>query len=303
MLHNMSTTEKDNSKDSVVITNICANCGKEGGDVTNTCNKCKMVKYCNAACKKKHRSKHKKACDRRITELHDEELFAIPPKEDCQICFMRIPILRTGRKRHTCCGKMICSGCVHAVRMRDGDGICPFCRAPASTSDEEVITRTKRRADDCDAEAIYSLGVYYSNGEYGFTQNHAKAFELWNRAAELGSTDAYYNIGCVYLRGTGVEVDKKKANHFWELAAMRGVCQARFNLGVHEFKKGNVKRAIKHYMIAAESDYNALEAIQTLHHFGKATKEEYSQALRSYQAYLGEIKSRQRDEAAAFSDI
>ena len=67
----MSTTEKDNSKDSVVISNICANCGKEGGDVTNTCNKCKMVKYCNAACKKKHRSKHKKACDRRIAELHD----------------------------------------------------------------------------------------------------------------------------------------------------------------------------------------------------------------------------------------
>ena len=27
-------------------TDICANCGKEGGN--NTCNKCKSVKYCNA---------------------------------------------------------------------------------------------------------------------------------------------------------------------------------------------------------------------------------------------------------------
>ena len=30
----------------------------------NTCNKCKSVKYCNAACKKKHRQKHKKQCER-----------------------------------------------------------------------------------------------------------------------------------------------------------------------------------------------------------------------------------------------
>ena len=41
---------------------MCASCGKEGNsDDMNTCNKCQSVKYCNAACKKKHRSKHKKA--------------------------------------------------------------------------------------------------------------------------------------------------------------------------------------------------------------------------------------------------
>ena len=36
----------------------CANCGKEGSDlnIRNICNKCKEAKYCNAACKKKHRS-------------------------------------------------------------------------------------------------------------------------------------------------------------------------------------------------------------------------------------------------------
>ena len=39
---------------------VCACCGKEGSDL-NICNKCQMVKYCNAACKKKHRSKHKKS--------------------------------------------------------------------------------------------------------------------------------------------------------------------------------------------------------------------------------------------------
>ena len=61
--NNMSTD--DNNKNSG-ISNTCANCGKEGGDVTNTCNKCKMVMYCNAACKKKHKNKHKKQYERNV---------------------------------------------------------------------------------------------------------------------------------------------------------------------------------------------------------------------------------------------
>jgi len=48
-LQNMSTAD-----DGGVVSG-CANCGKEGAN--NVCNKCKQVKYCNAACKKKHRSK------------------------------------------------------------------------------------------------------------------------------------------------------------------------------------------------------------------------------------------------------
>ena len=49
---------------------VCANCGKEGTDVNNTCNKCNMVKYCNASCKKKHRHKHRNDCE----EIKDLQL-------------------------------------------------------------------------------------------------------------------------------------------------------------------------------------------------------------------------------------
>ena len=52
MLQNMSMDDKD-------IISVCENCGKEGDDVNNICNKCKKAIYCNAACKKKHRHKHK----------------------------------------------------------------------------------------------------------------------------------------------------------------------------------------------------------------------------------------------------
>ena len=64
--------EKGGASNAEIISTVslCANCGKEGdGDNMNTCNKCDLVQYCNAACKKKHKSKHKKKCERRAAEL------------------------------------------------------------------------------------------------------------------------------------------------------------------------------------------------------------------------------------------
>jgi len=302
MLHNMSATDDvDNNE----VLGICANCGKEGTNL-NTCNRCKMVKYCNAACKKKHRSKHKKKCDRRIAELHDEKLFKQPPprEEDCPICFLRMPSLISGSKYKTCCGKVICSGCIHAVQMRDGGvGLCPFCRTPVPESDEEMIEREKKRVEAGDVEAIYNMGVYYDRGEYSFERDYTKALELWQQAGELGNTPAIYNIGHSYERGIGVDIDKEKAKHYYEIAATRGDEIARHNLGCMEEKAGNMERAKKHWMIAVKDGNSiSLTAIQSLHSSGEATKEEYTQALRSYQAYLGVIKSSQRDEAAAFDE-
>ena len=52
----------------------------------------------------------------------DIALFQQPPlNEDCPICFLTIPSMSTGSKYKTCCGKIICSGCIHAVKMMDSD--------------------------------------------------------------------------------------------------------------------------------------------------------------------------------------
>ena len=266
--------------------------------------------YCNAACKKKHRSKHKKQCERRVAELHDEKLFKQPPilEEDCPICFLRMPLLGTGKMYMACCGKVICCGCMYAP-VYDNQGnevvkkLCPFCRSPPPNSDEEFINIHEKRMELNDAEAIYSLASFYSNGKYGLRPNQAKALELFHRAGELGNAAAYYSIGNAYHIGNGVEIDEKMAMHYWELAAMRGHVKARNNLGVSEGRAGNSDRALKHLMIAAKGgDSVALKSIKRLYPEGLATKDEYNGAIRSYQAYFDEIKSDQRDEAAAFSD-
>ena len=95
-----STNNADNTTNNITI---CAACGKEEGDKEsmNICNKCKMVHYCNVACKKKHKSKHKKKCERRVAELHDEALFKDHlPREDCPICMLPLP-LDTGQTQES----------------------------------------------------------------------------------------------------------------------------------------------------------------------------------------------------------
>ena len=121
---------------------------------------------------------------------------------------------------------------------------------------------------------------------------------------ELDNAGAFNNIGFIYESGRGVEMDKKKAQHYYELAAMRGHITARHALGNMELRVGNLDRAIKHYMIAVgDGDAaDSLHMIQQLYSDGHVTKEDYTQALRLYQEYLGAIKSAQRDEAAAYDD-
>ena len=203
-----------------------------------------------------------------------------------------------------CCGKTICSGCIHAVEKRDGGvGLCPFCRTPAPTS-EELIEQHKKRIEAAgDAEAMYGLGCSYADGSDGLTQDFAKALELWHQAGELGNATSYYNLGVVYDRGEGVGRDEKKAKHFWELAAMEGHEMARYNLGICEGLAGNMDRALKHFMITAGfGDNDSLEKIKQMFMDEAATKDDYAKALQAYQANLVEIKSAQRDEAAAFND-
>jgi len=215
---------------------------------------------------------------------------------------MRLPYLGAGTVYMNCCGKVICRGCVYAFQSRatkKEHDICPFCRTPPPSSDEKKIKRYKKRADMNDPIAMKGIGSMYRDGD-GLPRDQAKALELWHRAGELGSAEAYYNIGNAYQLGDGVERDMKKAKHYWELSAIKGNVQARHNLGVSEAQAGNADRALKHYLIATrDGSFNSLETIKRYSLNGDATKDEYAKALQSYQAYVDEIKSKQRDEAAA----
>ena len=279
----------------------CAACGK-GGDDLKACTACKLVKYCNASCQGGHWSKHKKECKKRAAELKDEALFKQPPpREECDICMLTLPIAVEERKYQPCCGKVLCYGCIRAAYMADNRRLCPFCRTPEATSQGETLERIQKRAEIDDAEAIYSLGCLYKRGDMGLPQDYDRAMELWLRSGELGHAMSYSKIGTAYYNGQGAERDVKKAIHYYELAAMVGDECARHNLGCMEKDAGNnMSRATKHWMIAAGAGYdNSLTNIRACFMDGYATKEDFEKALRSHKEAKDEMRSDQREAATA----
>ncbi|KAL7553326.1 hypothetical protein ACHAWF_016621 [Thalassiosira exigua] len=286
--------------DSDVAMAHCASCDKSGDNVKlKACAACKLVKYCDVACQRAHRPWHKRECRKRAAELHDEALFAEPPpREECPICFLTLPLGKSKCKYQVCCGKMLCIGCCLAAEQ-EGHTECPFCRSPVTRDD--VLEKLKARADVGDAIAIYQFGFFHEEGECGLPRDLKTAFELWLRAGKLGDVDGYHNVAQSYLYGEGVERDMRKARYYWELAAKGGNVDSRHNLGVDEEIAGNYERAIRHWLISAGAGHDgSLVAIRDSYAQKLVTKDVFEKALRAHQKATDEMKSDQRDKAAAY---
>ena len=290
-----------NDIDTSEIIQTCAQSGKQGTNL-NMCNKCKAVTYCNAACKKKHRKKHKKACERRLAELHEEQLFKDVEPDECPICFLPMPIETDATTFKSCCGKVICNGCMNAVNQdfhsRGKIPLCAYCRSPPESTMKEENKRIKRLLDTDNATACYTYGNYYYRGEHGLPQNWAKANELWVKAGEYGHPSGYFNIGVSYRDGTGVDVDMKKALYYFELAAINGHVNARYILADIEGRAGEGHRALKHWVIGARAGHeNCLDAVKQMFMRGCIDKDEYENTIRACYDRQKEMNSDARKKA------
>eukprot|EP00956_Cyclotella_meneghiniana_P042774 scaffold249315_cov39-Cyclotella_meneghiniana.AAC.2 len=276
----------------------CAACGK--ADVSlKSCKACKLVKYCGVECQVAHRPLHKKACRIKAAELFDAQLFAQPrPREDCPICMRMLPVENDACGYHSCCGKIICAGCVFSLSRTQYR--CPFCNAP-NVKDEDWNKRLFERIEKYnDPFAINTMGSNYETGHSGFPVDHTKAVEHYERASELGCAVAHYNLGNSYRVGRGVDKDRKKATHHYQIAAMMGNDQARHNLGAMEWENGQHVRAMRHFMIAAKFGcHESLEMVKIGFTKCIVTKEDFENTLRCYQASHDEVRSEDRDRAKA----
>ncbi len=299
----MSTTE-------AAADERCAFCGIAGGDniKLKSCTACKLVKYCGVECQRNHRSQHKSACKKRAAELKDELLFKQPESAhngDCPLCSLPIPIATSQDTiRYTiypCCHKVVCDGCVYTNIIREREQRlspkCPFCRRPNPKTIAEAGELEKKRLKANDPLALNNVGMNFFNAG-----NYAACLEYWERAAGLGWIESHYNLSSVYDEGQGVEKDIKKYIRHMQQAAIGGHPVARLNLGVWEQDKGNIDKAVKHFIIAANLGFDgAIEALKKYYARGMVSKEDFAAALRAYQAAVDATKSPQRDAAEAYS--
>jgi tetratricopeptide (TPR) repeat protein len=306
----------------MTTTNCCAECGNEGGVSLKVCKSCMQVRYCNAECQRNHWPKHKAACNIRAAEIRDEALFKDPPsKEDCPICFLPMPASLTNcvslppatilsvpiydfavanaeladedtEIYYPCCGKSVCEGCIHSFRESGNDEKCPFCNAEINKTDEEKVEEVIRRVEANDPASICILAGYYLRGLRGVEQDHAKAMELYTRAADLGFGKAYNKLAGVYHEGGNL----KKAKFHFEAAAMAGHEVARCVVGYMEYESGNMERALKHWTIAASAGYHtAMYALRTGFEKGYVSRESIDSTLAAYNNFCAEMRSEARD--------
>ncbi len=65
----------------------------------------------------------------------------------------------------------------------------------------------------------------YQNGEY------TKAAKLWRKMAKGGDGEAQYNLGVLYMTGTGVPASDTEAHKWFLIAAQNGHKAAQFEVG------------------------------------------------------------------------
>ncbi len=275
-------------------TDRCAACDRVSANL-KTCTACKMVKYCGVECQRNHRSAHREVCERRTEEL----LFQEPPApEDCPVCFYMLP--DRDHKYFPCCGKTVCLGC--CVQLHEHHyKICPHCRAPVGTPEEE-FGKLQRRADGGDAIAIGLMGLLYEKGDR-VEQNMEMAIQLYSRAARLGRPECHYRLGIMFKQGQGVEQDRNKYYYHMQQSAILGNVGARLILGALDWERHKRSQAMKHLRIAvANGSKDALDMIKELFQLNWVGRDEYDNAKLAYRDYTVRVGSPERDRAAELMD-
>ena len=293
----------DNSNAASDMTEVCASCGiADSIDDVNLkgCDGCDLVRYCGDECQELHLPQHKKECRKRAAELRDELLFKQPESShlgDCPICCLPLSLDLQKSSMYTCCCKFVCNGCKVSDEIRVMEmklaGSCPFCREPTRGTDKEREKRMMKRIEVNDPIALCRVGMMqYNKGDF------IKAFELLNRAAELGDARAHYNLAYLYQNGKGVEKDREKEIYHREEAAICGHPEARYKLGCYENVNRNIDRAVKHWIIAAtQGEDNSVTLLMEAFKCGLVEKEDLASALRAHQAAVNATKSPQREAA------
>jgi TPR repeat protein len=199
---------------------------------------------------------------------------------------------------YACCGKSICKGCVYSFCKSRNDEKCPFCNAEINKTDEEKVEEVMKRVEANDPTSICILAGYYLRGLRGVEQDHAKAIELFTRAADLGFSKAHSHLAGIYHEGG----DLKKAKFHYEAAAMAGHEVARYNLGNIEYNSGNIEQATKHWKIVASAGYfGAMHALRTLFEAGYVSRESINSILAAYNNSCAEMRSEARDAYIQFA--
>lgn len=95
-----------------------------------------------------------------------------------------------------------------------------------------VVKQIEDKAFKGNAEAQHDLAAIYTAGHGGVRQDYARAAAWFEKAALSGVANAAYNLGVLYHQGLGMKPDMKKALTWYQKAADQNHPEAQYNLGI-----------------------------------------------------------------------
>ena len=117
--------------------------------------------------------------------------------------------------------------------------------AQNESQDVNTLVRSENSSE------IFKLATTYASN--GGKENLTKAYELYNKAAELGSTDAMLQLGLLLREGNEVVSRNDKASTQWFMKlAEKGEAAGLHNVGVAYYKGLGVeldKKKAYHYFL------------------------------------------------------
>lgn len=119
-------------------------------------------------------------------------------------------------------------------------------------------------------------------------KNYEQAFYYFRTAAEMGHLMAQYNLGLMYIKGTGTEKSPEMAVKYFEMAAEGGLANAQFDLGLLYYQGDGVEKsyemAVKYWKMAADQGYvKALNNLGFMYENGYGVPVNYEIAMEYYQ--------------------
>lgn len=142
--------------------------------------------------------------------------------------------------------------------------------------------QNKKEEEKEHADVIYQKAKDYEDDEL-----YDKAFELYQKAEDMGSLDAMAGLGLCYLNGYGVEKDLERALQYLSEAAEQGVARGQHLLAwMYENGEGVKKNKVKAaelYRLAAEQGWaRAQNHLGLMYENGEGVVQDDSQAVEWY---------------------
>ncbi len=157
---------------------------------------------------------------------------------------------------------------------------------------EDTVDNNYKKAADLysiaasDSTSLYNLGLIHELGK-GTAVNTVLAQELYQKAADLGSSKAMNQLAGLYLNGANGARDPEKALIWYKKSAELGDRNALYQLGLLA-ETGvasplDLKKALQYYQASASSgNEKASLAIARMYQYGLGVEKNYNQAADIY---------------------